>query len=83
MPCTGRPGWIPNPTTLKALPQWQAFIERKLEYFPCDSIAGVPLVEIGISWQRLEYFHRSLGLWFRIVGPTIDGFITFNQQCSR
>ncbi len=79
VPCTGRFGWVPDLTALRALPQWQAFIEQKIEYFPCSAIAGIPLVEVGISWQRQEYFHVALGTWFRIVGPKIDGFITFQS----
>ena len=77
LPCTGRPGWVPNPETLKALPQWQAFMSRQLEYFPCQALSDVPLVEIGVGWQQSEYFHRALGLWFQFRGPTIEGFISF------
>ena len=79
VPSTGRPGWVPDPVAVKALPQWQAFLAQKVEYFPCSAIAGMPLIEIGISWQRQEYFHRALSSWFRIVGPTINGFITFQS----
>lgn len=79
VPCTGRPGWVPNPAALKALPQWQAFLGQQIEYFPCQAIAGMPLSEVGISWQREAYFHLALGNWFRIVGPKIDGFVTFQS----
>ncbi len=79
VPCTGRPGWVPNPEKLQALPQWQAFLSRQLEFFPCEALAGVPLVEIGNSWRQSEYFHRLLGLWFQLRGPAIDGFISFQS----
>jgi hypothetical protein len=79
VPCTGRPGWVPDPAALKALPQWQAFVGQQTAYFPCDAIAGMPLSEVGIAWQREEYFHLALATWFRIVGPKIDGFITFQS----
>ena len=79
VPCTGRHGWVPDPAALKALPQWQAFIGQQTAYFPCEAIAGMPLTEVGIAWQREAYFHLTLGTWFRIVGPKIDGFITFQS----
>ena len=80
VPCTGRPGWIPAPDILKALPAWQAFLARQVEYFPCQALDGVPLVEVGAAWQQSEYFHRLLGAWFWLVGPTIDGFVTFQSM---
>lgn len=79
VPCIGRPGWVPNPDALQALPQWQAFLSRQLEFFPCEALAGVPMVEVGHSWRQSEYFHRLLGLWFQLRGPTIDGFISFQS----
>lgn len=77
LPCTGMPGWVPDPAAVKLLPQWQAFIERRIPFFPCDAIAGMPLLEVGISWERLAYFHHALGAWYRVFGPSLNGFITF------
>lgn len=77
--CTRRPGWTPDPAALFALPQWTAFVERKIEYFPCDAIAGMPLLQLGVIWQLQKYFHLALSTWFRIIGPTINGFITFQS----
>lgn len=79
VPCTQRPGWVPNPAAITALPEWQALLSGQIEYFPCRAIAGMPLTEVGVSWQREEYFHVALATWFRIVGPKIDGFITFQS----
>jgi hypothetical protein len=77
--CTGRLGWMPDPSALYALPQWTAFLERKIEYFPCDAIKGFRLFEIGASWHLQKYFHVALYEWFRFVGPTIEGFLSFQS----
>jgi hypothetical protein len=75
--CTGRLGWMPDYSVVSALPQWTAFLDRRLDLFPCDAIAGLRLFEIGTSWEVQRYFHVALYAWFRLVGPSIDGFITF------
>lgn len=77
VPCTARPGWVTAPEVLNTLPQWQAFLSRQIEYFPCEALHGVPLVEVGVSWRQSEYFHRLLGLWFQVIGPTINAFVGF------
>ena len=77
--CTGRPGWMPDPNAVFALPQWTAFLERKIEYFPCDAIKGFRLFEVGITWDLQQYFHLALSTWFRFVGPTVNGFISFQS----
>lgn len=77
VPCTGRPGWVPDPAVLQALAQWQDLINRRIDYFPCADIAGIPLVEVGASWRQSEYFHRLLGLWFQFRGPALNGFVEF------
>lgn len=77
--CTGRLGWMPDYSVVSALPQWTAFLDRRLEFFPCDAIAGLRLFEIGTSWEVQRYFHVALYAWFRLVGPSIDGFITFQS----
>lgn len=76
-PCTGKPGWVPDPAQVQALPQWQALLNGEIAAFPCDAIRGLPLVEVGSSWQQSEYFHRALGAWYRITGPTATAFASF------
>ena len=75
--CTGKPGWIPHPALLYKRPEWIAMIERRTDSFPCEAAAGIELVQVGTTWQLQEYFHRALSSWFRIVGPRVDGFMTF------
>ena len=77
--CTGRPGWVPDLTAVYQLPQWTAFLDRKLAYFPCDALKGIPVVEVGIPWDLQRYFHLALSTWFRLVGPTVEGFISFQS----
>ena len=77
--CTGRPGWLPNPSVLYVMPEWIALMERRIDRFPCELVAGVPLSEVGITWQLQEYFHLALSTWFRIVGPVASGFISFQS----
>ena len=79
VPCTGRPGWAPDLTALHALPQWTAFVDRKIEYFPCDALKGISFSEIGVLWDLQKYFHVMLSAWFRVVGPTVEGFLTFQS----
>lgn len=75
--CGSRPGWMPDPTALQKMPEWTALLERKLSYFPCDVVRDLPPSEVGITWELQRYFHLTLSNWFRIVGPTPDGFISF------
>ena len=77
--CTGRPGWMPDPSVVYRMPEWTAFLDRKIAYFPCETLKGIPLLEVGITWDLQKYFHLALSSWFRIVGPTIDGFISFQS----
>jgi hypothetical protein len=77
--CTGRLGWMPDLAVVQALPQWTAFLERKIRFFPCDAISGFRLFEIGTSWEVQRYFHVALYEWFRLVGRSIEGFITFQS----
>ena len=77
--CTGRPGWVPNLALVYRLPEWTAFLDRKIAYFPCDAIKDIPLLEVGVTWDLQRYFHLVLSTWFRIIGPTVEGFITFQS----
>lgn len=79
VPCTGRAGWVPEPAGVQALPQWQALLSGQIAVFPCDAVRGLPLIEIGPSWQQSEYFHRALGVWYRITGPTATAFASFQS----
>jgi hypothetical protein len=42
----------------------------------------IPLDEIGITWAQQKYFHPTLSTCFRVLGPTIAGFITFQSASS-
>lgn len=77
--CTGRLGWMPDFAVVSALPQWTAFLDRRVEFFPCDAIKGLRLFEIGTSWDVQRYFHYTLYVWFRLVGPSVNGFLTFQS----
>ena len=77
--CGSQPGWMPNPTALQKMPEWTALLERQLAYFPCEVVAGLSPSEVGITWELQRYFHLVLANWFRIVGPTPDGFISFQS----
>ena len=77
--CTGRPGWLPNPSVLYVMPEWTALLERRIDRFPCEVVQGIPLSEIGITWQLQEYFHLTLSTWFRLVGPVASGFLSFQS----
>ncbi len=77
--CTGKPGWLPNPSILYAMPEWTALMERRIDRFPCELVQGLPLTEVGITWQLQEYFHLTLSTWFRIVGPVASGFLSFQS----
>lgn len=77
--CTGKPGWLPNPSALYVMPEWTALMERRIDRFPCELVQGLPLSEVGITWQLQEYFHLTLSTWFRIVGPVASGFLSFQS----
>ncbi len=77
--CYGRPGFFPDARIFYQLPAWTALYERKISLFPCDAIAGVPLVPLGAIWHQQLYFHVALYSWFRVVGPTVDGFLSFQS----
>lgn len=80
VPCTGRPGWTPDPVLVQARPEWASLLAGGLPQFPCSSIAGLPLVEVGASWRQVEYFHRALGLLYRLTGPTATTFASFQAM---
>ena len=77
VPCTGRPGWTPDPIIVQSRPEWQALLAGRLGVFPCASISDLPLIEVGASWRQVEYFHRALAALYRATGPTATAFASF------
>ena len=79
-PCVGRFGLTIKTAPLEASPQWQAFVQRRVNSLDCDAFRELPRVDAGHTWDLQRYLHATLSELFWLNGPhrsVFVGFLTF------
>lgn len=73
-PCLGQFGSMADPSALVGLPEWRAFLTRRLDAFPCTALSGVRVEPVAYSFWLQGHLHRTMSWMFRMTGPRLVGF---------